>query len=80
MREIKDKRATGMPDTPYSAYCRVCWYSIYAVWFSSQDHGGVCPHGHQTASDCPDACGRAKFSVAIQKLRDQGLIKPAPET
>ncbi|WP_293371566.1 hypothetical protein [Nevskia sp.] len=73
MQTLPDHRCSGLPDKPYSSYCRVCWYPIYTLWFTKDDHEGACMHGKTVAADCEEACNRARSSIAVQKLRDAGL-------
>jgi hypothetical protein len=71
---LPDRRAVGLPDVPYSAYCRVCWYPVYRFWVE-EDHKGVCMYGCSTAADCPEAKNRAYNVATMTKLREQGLVK-----
>lgn len=52
---IRDARALGLKDIPFSAYCRVCWQSVYSCWVDSEDHKGVCPFGAKVIGDCQQA-------------------------
>lgn len=74
MRRLPDRRAPGLPDLPYSAYCRVCWNPVYALWIAG-DHGGACPEAAASAEACGDAMGRARLSAEVAKLRRAGLIR-----
>jgi hypothetical protein len=53
--ELADSRALGMKDEPFSAYCRVCWQRVYALWIDTVPHGGVCPFGASKLEDCDQA-------------------------
>lgn len=71
MSHIPDRRS--MRDHgPYSAYCKVCWNPVYALWIGSEPHGGVCPDGHKSASDCFDARNRSETAARIQRYRETG--------
>jgi hypothetical protein len=41
--DLPDARALSLPDEPYSAYCKVCWQSIYGCWVDTVPHHGKCP-------------------------------------
>lgn len=69
MREIKDHRCLGLPNVPYSSYCKVCWYPIYTLWVDNHDHEGACMHGCKQASECSEARNRARFSAEIEKAK-----------
>lgn len=77
METLPDKRAPGLPDIPYSAYCRVCWESFYILWIEKTDHRGVCPLGHLSAVACPSARSKNNLRAGIADLKRQGLIKDA---
>lgn len=64
---VEDRRAPGLPDIPYSAYCRVCWRSIYVLWIDSEDHGGRCMHGCAKSTDCPEARARDHDGAMLAK-------------
>ena len=67
METLPDRRAPGLPDIPYSAYCRVCWLAYYCLWGEKEDHGGTCVHGHEKATDCPQAVNNAKLRAWAAK-------------
>ena len=69
MKELKDHRCPGLPNKPYSSYCKVCWYPIYTLWMSKEDHNGECHHGCKSADTCPEAINRATFSANLQKAK-----------
>lgn len=52
---LPDRRALGLKDEPYSAYCRVCWQNTYSLWIERVPHGGVCPFGASKVEDCGQA-------------------------
>ncbi len=68
--KLQDFRALSLPDEPYSAYCRTCWYPVYKLWSDKVHHGSGCHSGHESASTCPDALGRAKFAADMQRMRE----------
>jgi hypothetical protein len=68
---LKDFRALSLPDEPFSAYCKTCWYPVYKLWCDTVHHGSGCHSEHATAADCPDAMGRAKFAADMQNPREK---------
>jgi len=65
--EPPDRRALGLPDHPYSAYCKVCWQAIYSLWIEAEDHGGVCPFGAKQIGDCAQASSWERMKGEIKK-------------
>jgi len=57
MSEIRDARAIGHPDIPYSAYCKVCWQNIYHLWIDAEPPPGTCPFGAEKIVECSQAKG-----------------------
>jgi hypothetical protein len=43
-KELKDRRAIGLPDVPFSAYCVECWEAVYGLWVEETPHDGSCPN------------------------------------
>lgn len=66
---VPDHRCPGLPDVPHSSFCRVCWYPVYSLWISEDDHSGKCPHGHTQAHECQEAKGRAELAAAVRRLK-----------
>lgn len=70
-QQVPDARALGLPDVPYSAFCKICWQGVYALWIDKEDHKGVCPFGALKISDCKQAMdweqtkGRIKAYLAL---------------
>jgi hypothetical protein len=73
-QDLPDFRSRGLPDQPFSAYCQVCWHTIYTLWISRQPHGGVCMHGCNKSQDCPEAAARDRNAARFAKLRALGLL------
>ena len=65
--EIPDRRALGMPDEPYSAYCRVCWQATYRFWVDRQPHDGSCPFGAKQITDCEQAMAWERCKGQIKR-------------
>lgn len=55
MDDLPDRRALGLPEQPYSAYCRVCWQPVYAFWIDSEPHRGECVEGARVIGGCRQA-------------------------
>lgn len=66
IRPIPDVRSLR-DHGPYSAYCQVCWYSVYKGWIDDNPHCGVCPHGHLQAELCHDAMTRAREAAELKR-------------
>lgn len=64
MDSIPDSRSLR-DHGPYSAYCKVCWYSVYKAWIDEEPHHGVCPFGHFSAASCPEARNRASDAAGL---------------
>lgn len=56
----------------FSAYCKVCWQGVYALWIDDHDHGGVCIEGATRIEDCRQASAweRTKGEI-LKSLRRQ---------
>lgn len=54
---LPDKRALGMPDTAFSAYCKVCWFPVYLFWVD-EPHDGACINDCTLAANCAEAANR----------------------
>lgn len=67
MDNIRDARAPGLPDIPYSAYCKVCWQNVYCLWIEKADHGGACPFGAAQISDCKQASDWERVRGEVRK-------------
>ena len=67
MDAIRDARALGMRDIPYSGYCRTCWNPVYVLWID-RDHGGGCPFGATSAAGCDDALSRARLVKTLAEI------------
>lgn len=66
MQELPDRRSLGLPDEPFSAYCKVCWQNVYCLWIDKAPHGGVCMFGHRKMSDCKQATDWAQMVGRIK--------------
>ncbi len=71
MDALPDRRALGLPDEPFSAYCKVCWQGVYCCWIEKEAHGGVCIFGHTKATDCRQAVEWERFKADIRKYREK---------
>jgi len=67
METIPDRRALGLQDIPFSAYCRVCWQGVYALWVEKENHKGVCPFGAEKIGDCEQASAWERRRGEIKK-------------
>lgn len=73
MSDIPDVRALGLPDVPYSAFCKVCWQNVYSLWIDKEDHEGVCPFGATEIGGCAQAMdweqakGKIKAYFALER-------------
>lgn len=66
MEGLRDLRALGMPDVPYSAYCKVCWQNIYCMWIDKEPHDGSCLEGAMKIEDCKQAMNWERTVGAIK--------------
>uniref|UniRef100_A0A837ANX5 Uncharacterized protein n=1 Tax=Xanthomonas vasicola pv. vasculorum NCPPB 890 TaxID=1184265 RepID=A0A837ANX5_XANVA len=71
MKALRDHRCPGLPDMPYSSYCKVCWYPVYTLWIDRDDHGGRCMHGCSSATECVEAASRARSAAALTAMRER---------
>jgi len=69
LKVIPDHRCSGLPDTPYSSFCQVCWFPVYSLWIDRDPHNGVCINGCTDATKCSEAINRARSSAAMTKMR-----------
>lgn len=76
MDSLPDRRAIAFPDEPFSAYCKVCWQSVYPFWIDKKDHHrGECMFGHSKMEDCKQAMDWARFIGRIKKYVNDGAKK-----
>lgn len=68
MNDLPDFRALAFPDEPYSAYCKVCWQTVYSLWIDKKDHHrGECMFWHQRIEDCKQAMEWEAFKGRVRK-------------
>jgi len=77
MRELPDRRSL-YDHGPFSAYCRVCWYPVYALWVDYEPHNAKCLHNCKNSTECPEAKTRAENSAALSKYKSLQEIKADP--
>lgn len=67
---LPDRRSPAFPNEPYSAYCRVCWSPVYALWIDNGENPrGKCQFGHAVATQCEDAMNAAHNKASVIKAR-----------
>lgn len=51
--DLPDKRSLGMPDKPYSGYCKVCWQPMYCS--TIEPHDQICKQVKEGETQCENA-------------------------
>lgn len=77
--DLPDRRALGLPEEPYSAYCRVCWQGVYGLWIEREPHNGVCPFGADAIGNCQQAMDMERIRGEVKKHLRSGFLSKLQE-
>lgn len=80
--DLPDFRAPSLKDEPYSAYCKVCWQTVYSLWIDKIPHNGACIFGHTKIEQCSQAMEWEEFKGRIRKAvaeTQPADIEPSPD-
>lgn len=80
--DLPDFRALSLKDEPYSAYCKICWQTVYSLWIDKVHHNGACIFGHTKIEQCSQAMKWEEFKGRIRKAVAETTptdIEPSPD-
>lgn len=61
----------------FDAYCRQCWFAVYAGWIGDDDPCGRCIEGKIRPDECRTAIATAHDIAAFAELRRHIRDNPA---
>lgn len=67
--DLPDKRSPGMPDVPYSGYCKVCWQPMYCSVL--EPHDQICKQVKPGETQCENAKAWQHNILAIRKSLEE---------